>query len=494
MNIASLKEDKNQQVKLAVALVIIITMITRIFYGFSEGDFRHIQNTFWTPVLTAALIWITANFDFKKHKDGLFFIVFAAWAFFVCAANLYWPFPKYLEILFLSRGCFAFPFILSEKERELFLKTIAYVFTGICNFLSILSIIQIVAFVKDTSFPLADMLKIYVYDIEARIYTINIHPNTTGVSYTLAIVFAFLLIFSAKKIAVKVYGIITLVILTVAISFTDSRTALLVTMIAFAICISTWFYHTSDITDIAKKIAICGVLAVISMALIYFAGMAPRKILNSYAESLQIPPQIEQEISGESTSEPSVENTGTAFDISISTTENHTIIPLEPVPMAVLSDRDFSESGGFANFNNRDIIWNATASFIKDNPSILFKGYKPNMEIIAEETNAYTNIGWYYAHLHSEYVYYIVAFGIPGCLILLVAAVKMLINCFKLIFLKKSPADMALYVLPAIVVVLLMSGVVDINLVEYSLSPAMILCFTALGYISCYANKQENEK
>ncbi len=177
-----------------------------------------------------------------------------------------------------------YPYAYSQSKERIIhqIKVIANLFgaiTLICGFISFYQYLRQINF----TLRLSDDPACRQGFMEGRLFGVFTDPNYASILMLCAIAFSFIYIFNSKKLLMKIFHIINIILSFIYVILADSRTAHIVMITAIAISLSLALYRVFFAKKLKRLVALfLGILIGISSSVIVFISLDPLKYSLGY--------------------------------------------------------------------------------------------------------------------------------------------------------------------------------------------------------------------
>jgi len=313
--------------------------------------------------------------------------------------------------LFFSIYLLAFPFasFAQDHEKQAGLKLAGCVYIAAALVLSGLTLLLM-------NDALPRFLLPHVYWNGARLQVMS-HPNISACILMIALMFCLAFSTIAPKRWQKTLCVCIGAMLFVIMSFTNSRTSILITCVGIGLFVFFLIFQKRN----WKRFAAGALAAVLVICLLFsfsstlFDGhrdqMLADAIAAQEAASQESTPPTDPASAGSSqgASQPASSLPLQPFDNTFPTFVN----PLTGEIDFLTDATQGNLSTDLKTLNGRTNIWKAAFRYIEENPSVLIWG-------IDYSSEALTSISFHPAHAHNSWIETLICLGLPGLLIALV--------------------------------------------------------------------------
>lgn len=476
---------KNLNWKTAVLISLAFAFIFKMFLNVFPAFFIEFNTVYFNYILTivVALTMINLFHEYKKYIEAVFILVLMLWFFIVSRMNNYIPTPKIFLIMLFTFVAFCYPLLFTPEKSITAVKWLVTILLAVFSFLAVFGVISyFTRYDFYFGIPATDVSPAFIglyYEPgdPARAYRLSVlsHPNNTGTYYSIMIFLSIYSFLAFKSKYHKVFAVLCGLLSYSCVVMSLSRTALLSSTAGMMVCAVAIAWQKISFKKLSIKIIASFAIGLLSGALLFASFSIAEKGFNL----VQAPEKLSAEGAAISV-KPAAQAVSLSAKAGKVSTQS---ISFKATQLSENTQQSAS------SFSGREHIWRGGLQIIKNDPSILLKGYIPLMSVITEYANSFTGLDFSFVHMHSTYLFLLIALGIPGILIVLAFLIKMAINCFKLIFVAKHTSTAGIFVLPSIIVILLISDTMSCDLVEVTTLVIMPIFFLICGIISYYAKQ-----
>ena len=373
--------------------------------------------------------------------------------------------------------CFALPYAFEKANARRVLTLLMMVTLLAAVILSVVSLIAV--FAKEIAAKAPSIFEgIFIGD--GRL-SIDSHPNRSAPAPALGVILAGILLADMKKTWQRILIILLGIVCFIPLSLTGSRTAILGAAIALAFEAALTLRHTfKGKMHTALRVCVSLTVAAIVAVGFYYASIMTQQMSNTLLvrEEAALVVQQDAEIAAEQPQATPAQTTGSEP------------AALEPMASEAVITRDFSDAD---SFNGRTDIWSGVWNGLLENPKIFLFGTGPMMapRVMSPYFPPNSPIGLF----HNSLVGALVAYGVPGLILVLVLLLVVAIAALRLCFGRKMDQPLVVKLLPAVLLFTVAEGMMeDFLFTSVSLNIVWIWFMIAAGFVLRFSKKEDASK
>jgi hypothetical protein len=480
--ILPLREGKVLSWRYIAAFTLAATIVLEVLFNLLPVDHDTLQLFWFFPAALLAASQLYFNLRVTRYVEIKLLLAFLVWGCVIIVLNygraqLVDSYEWFAATFTAIALCFALPYALEREGAKRVLLMLATVTLIAATLLSLASLIAV--FWKD----LAEKFPSIFEDIfmgGGRL-SIDNHPNRSAPAPALGVILAGVLLAGVKKTWQRVLIVLLAVVCFVPLTLTGSRTAIVGAALAIGYEVALTLRNAlKGRVQTLLRVCISLSVAAVSIFAFYQASMLTASVCNDVFARQQA--QAGQQVVPEATALPEVTPAQTEAATPAADSSAVASPAAEPTPQpasdAVIT-RDFSDAD---SFNGRTNIWAHVLDGLLQNPKIFLIGTGPTVasEVLAPYMAPESPGGIF----HNSLVGVVVAFGVPGLLLLLAFFVMAAVASIRVSFGKLPMQALAVKLLPAVLLFTVAEGMMEDFLFDsFSLNIVLVWFMIASGFV-----------
>ncbi len=300
-----------------------------------------------------------------------------------------------------------------------------------------------------------------------RLWGVFTDPNYASVLASMAIIISLYAFKKYKKVIWRIFNVFNICLQLAYITFSDSRTGLVVLLLSLAIYFGCFFAALDFHLNVPLKSVVCTVLALCVSAFAFFSVKTVSKTYNTIIISIA---QNEEK------------NNNNDNDNDVNDKTNNKITPLE---LGRESDIEQDIS------NRRFALWGSALETIKLKPAfgVSFESLVDFVSDKLPDTYLVNNDAGAFANYHNMLFNVLVGQGIVGAVIILIMIIYAGINLIKVLYNSYNKEDYLLLVMIFTLLVSALASAMFVSEIIYAISVNMMLFWYLLGIMLSYKEK-----
>lgn len=478
-----LREGKVLSWRYIAAFTLAATIVLEVLFNLLPVDHDTLQLFWFFPAALLAASQLYFNLRVTRYIEIKVLLAFLVWGCVIIVLNygraqLVDSYEWFAATFTAIALCFALPYALEREGAKRVLLMLCAVTLIAAVLLSIASLIAV--FFKDIAAKLPSIFEgIFIGDGRLNI---DNHPNRSAPAPALGVILAGILLADVKKTWQRVLIVLLAVVCFVPLALTGSRTAILSAALAIGYEVALTLRNAlKGRMHALLRVCITLSVAAVSIVAFYQASMLTAGVSNEIFARQQA--QAVEQAAPEAMALPETTSAQPEATAPAAAESSAATVPAaepaeEPGSDTVVT-RDFSDAD---SFNGRTEIWSGVFRGLLENPKILLIGTGPTVASAAMSPYFPPNspVGIF----HNSLVGVLVAFGIPGLLLLLAFLVMSAIASIRVSFGKRVLQPLAVKLLPAVLLFTVAEGMMeDFLFALVTLNIVLVWFMIASGFV-----------
>ena len=476
-----LREGKVLSWRYIAAFTLAATIVLEVLFNLLPVDHDTLQLFWFFPAALLAASQLYFNLRVTRYVEIKLLLAFLVWGCVIIVLNygraqLVDSYEWFAATFTAIALCFALPYALEREGAKRVLLMLCAVTLIAAVLLSVASLIAV--FFKDIAAKLPSIFEGIVIG-DGRL-NIDNHPNRSAPAPALGVILAGILLAGVKKTWQRVLIVLLAVVCFVPLALTGSRTAILSAALAIGYEVALTLRNVlKGRIHTLLRVCISLSVAAVSMFAFYQASMLTAGVSNEIFARQQAQAVVQAAPEAialpEATTQP--EATAPAAESSVATAP--AAQPAEEAGSDTVVTRDFSDAD---SFNGRTEIWSGVFRGLLENPKILLIGTGPTVAsaVMSPYFPPNSPVGIF----HNSLLGVLVAFGIPGLMLLLAFLVLSAVASIRVSFGKRVLQSLAVKLLPAVLLFTVAEGMMeDFLFALVTLNIVLVWFMIASGFV-----------